>query len=72
MGFSIPILGPDHIVLLVLCGIILAVNLPLIGGLIIFSIITCPAAAAYQICTITSAGIFALAALYRTIGNRAD
>jgi manganese/iron transport system permease protein len=37
--------------LLVLCGIILAVNLPLIGGLMIFSIITCPAAAAYQICT---------------------
>ncbi|MCJ7779152.1 MAG: metal ABC transporter permease, partial [Sedimentisphaerales bacterium] len=36
---------------LVLCGIILAVNLPLIGGLMIFSIVTCPAAAAYQICT---------------------
>lgn len=36
---------------LVLCGIILAVNLPLIGGLMIFSLITCPAAAAYQICT---------------------
>ena len=36
---------------LILCGIILAVNLPLIGGLMIFSLVTCPAAAAYQICT---------------------
>jgi len=36
---------------LALCGLILAVNLPLIGGLMIFSLITCPAAAAYQICT---------------------
>ena len=34
-----------------LCGVILAVNLPLVGGLLIFSLITCPAAAAYQICT---------------------
>jgi manganese/iron transport system permease protein len=33
-----------------LCGIILAVNLPLVGGLMIFSLITNPAAAAYQIC----------------------
>jgi manganese/iron transport system permease protein len=36
---------------LALCGIVLAVNLPLVGGLMIFSLITCPAAAAYQICT---------------------
>ena len=35
---------------LTLCGVILAVNLPLIGGLMIFSLITCPAAAAYQVC----------------------
>ena len=33
-----------------LCGIILAVNLPAIGGLLIFSLITNPAAAAYQVC----------------------
>jgi len=36
---------------LILCGIILAVNLPLVGGLMIFSLVTCPAAAAYRICT---------------------
>ncbi|MFC1780681.1 metal ABC transporter permease [Planctomycetota bacterium] len=36
---------------LVLCGVILAINLPLIGGLMIFSLMTCPAAAAYQVCT---------------------
>jgi len=35
---------------LALCGVILAVNLPLIGGLMIFSLITNPAAAAYQVC----------------------
>ena len=35
---------------LALCGIILAVNLPLVGGLMIFSLITNPAAAAYQVC----------------------
>lgn len=35
---------------LALCGVILAVNLPLVGGLMIFSLITNPAAAAYQIC----------------------
>lgn len=33
-----------------LCAIVLAVNLPLVGGLMIFSLITNPAAAAYQIC----------------------
>ncbi len=35
---------------LALSGVILAVNLPLIGGLMIFSLISNPAAAAYQIC----------------------
>ncbi len=35
---------------LALCGVILAVNLPLVGGLMIFSLITNPAAAAYQVC----------------------
>ncbi|MEN6333581.1 MAG: metal ABC transporter permease [Phycisphaerales bacterium] len=35
---------------LALCGVILAVNLPLIGGLMIFSLISNPAAAAYQLC----------------------
>lgn len=35
---------------LALCGVILAVNLPLIGGLMIFSLITNPAAAACQLC----------------------
>jgi manganese/iron transport system permease protein len=35
---------------LALCGIVLAVNLPLVGGLMIFSLITNPAAAAYQVC----------------------
>lgn len=37
-------------IFLTLCGLILAVNMPLIGGLMIFSLITCPAAAAYQVC----------------------
>ncbi|HCO96201.1 MAG TPA: cation ABC transporter permease [Phycisphaerales bacterium] len=40
-----------YCIFLGLCGLILAVNLPLVGGLMIFSLITCPAAAAYQICT---------------------
>ena len=35
---------------LALCAVILAVKLKLIGGLMIFSLITNPAAAAYQIC----------------------
>lgn len=35
---------------LALCGVILSVNLKTIGGLLIFSLITNPAAAAYQIC----------------------
>lgn len=46
---------------LALSGVILAVNLPLIGGLMIFSLISNPAAAAYQICrghrTIVAASI---------------
>jgi len=40
-----------YCIFLGLCGLILAVNLPLVGGLMIFSLVTCPAAAAYQICT---------------------
>jgi manganese/iron transport system permease protein len=43
---------------LALCGVILAVNLPLVGGLMIFSLITNPAAAAYQICRGHRAVIF--------------
>lgn len=35
---------------LVLCGLTLALNLEMIGGLMIFSLITNPAAAAYQVC----------------------
>ncbi len=35
---------------LALCGIVLSVNLSIIGGLLIFALITNPAAAAYQIC----------------------
>lgn len=35
---------------LVLCGLTLAINLELVGGLMIFSLITNPAAAAYQLC----------------------
>lgn len=91
-----------------LCGLVLAVNLPLVGGLMIFSLITNPAAAAYQVCrghravviaailfgilsavggfivsyyanlptgaciVLTSAVVFALAALYRTLIGSAD
>ncbi len=35
---------------LCLCGLILAVTLKAVGGLLIFSLLVCPAAAAYQIC----------------------
>jgi len=35
---------------LALCGIIISVNLKIIGGLMIYSLITNPAAAAYQVC----------------------
>ncbi len=41
-----------------LCGVILAVNLPLVGGLMIFSLITNPAAAAYQVCRSHRAVVF--------------
>lgn len=62
---------------LLLCGITLSVNLRLVGGLMIFSLITNPAAAAYQLCRghravemistlfgILSAGIGFLASFY--------
>jgi manganese/iron transport system permease protein len=39
-----------YAVFLGLCGVVLTVNLPLVGGLMIFSLITNPAAAAYQVC----------------------
>jgi len=39
-----------YFLFLALCGVILSVNLPIIGGLLIFALITNPAAAAYQIC----------------------
>ena len=42
--------GFVYCLFLCFCGIILAVNLPLIGGLMIFSLITGPAASAYQLC----------------------
>jgi manganese/iron transport system permease protein len=44
---------------LALSGVILAVNLPLVGGLMIFSLITNPAAAAYQVCRGHRSVIFA-------------
>ncbi|MBN2020433.1 MAG: metal ABC transporter permease [Sedimentisphaerales bacterium] len=42
--------GFVYCLFLCLCGITLSVNLQIIGGLMIFSLITNPAAAAYQIC----------------------
>jgi len=48
---------------LALCGIILSVNLKIIGGLMIFSLITNPAAAAYQICKGQKAVIFTATSL---------
>ena len=42
--------GFVYCLFLALCGITLSVNLQIIGGLMIFSLITNPAAAAYQIC----------------------
>jgi ABC-type Mn2+/Zn2+ transport system permease subunit len=42
--------GVVYCLFLALCGITLSVNLQIIGGLMIFSLITNPAAAAYQIC----------------------
>jgi len=35
---------------LALCGLIISINIKLIGGMMIFSLITNPAAAAYQLC----------------------
>jgi len=43
---------------LALCGIVLSVNLPIIGGLLIFALITNPAAAAYQICRGHKSAVF--------------
>jgi len=70
--------GFVYCVFLALCGIILSVNLKIIGGLMIFSLITNPAAAAYQICrgyksvvfTATLLGMFS--AVYRIIRCRND
>jgi len=42
--------GFVYAIFLALCGLTISVNLPIIGGLMIFSLITNPAAAAYQIC----------------------
>ena len=42
--------GFIYMAFLALCGLTISVNLPIIGGLMIFSLITNPAAAAYQIC----------------------
>ncbi len=42
--------GLVYCIFLALCGLTISVNLPIIGGLMIFSLITNPAAAAYQIC----------------------
>jgi manganese/iron transport system permease protein len=42
--------GLVYCLFLIVCGLILAVNLKVIGGLMIFSLITNPAAAAYQVC----------------------
>lgn len=39
-----------YLIFLCFCGLILAVNLKAVGGLLIFSLLVCPAAAAYQLC----------------------
>ena len=58
-----------------LCGLVLAVNLPLIGGLMIFSLITNPAAAAYQVCrghravVVTSTALGVVSAVGGFIGS---
>ncbi|HEV56025.1 MAG TPA: metal ABC transporter permease [Phycisphaerales bacterium] len=41
---------PVYLAFLCFCGLILAVNLKAVGGLLIFSLLVCPAAAAYQVC----------------------
>jgi len=42
--------GLVYFLFLCFCGLILAVNLKAVGGLLIFSLLVCPAAAAYQVC----------------------
>ena len=42
--------GVVYTLFLFLCGVTLAIHLPLVGGLMIFCLITNPAAGAYQIC----------------------
>ncbi len=43
--------GIVYFLFLILTGLIVAINVKLIGGLLLFSLLTNPAAAAYQICT---------------------
>jgi len=45
-----PAAGPVYLLFLFFCGAVLAVNLQAVGGLLIFSLLVCPAAAAYQVC----------------------
>ena len=45
-----PYMNWIYFIFLCLCGLILAVNLKAVGGLLIFSLLVCPASAAYQIC----------------------
>ncbi|ARN56508.1 metal ABC transporter permease [Sedimentisphaera salicampi] len=40
-----------YCIFLALCGITISVNLQIVGGLMVFSLITNPAAAAYQVCS---------------------
>ena len=42
--------GFVYCLFLALCGIVISINLQMVGGLMIFSLMTNPAAAAYQIC----------------------
>ncbi len=42
--------GLVYALFLALCGLIISINIKLIGGMMIFSLITNPAAAAYQLC----------------------
>jgi ABC-type Mn2+/Zn2+ transport system permease subunit len=39
-----------YFLFLCFCGLILAINLKAVGGLLIFSLLVCPAASAYQAC----------------------
>lgn len=45
-----PYTGLVYFFFLILCGPLLAVTLKAVGGLLIFSLLVCPAAGAYQIC----------------------